>query len=342
MAPMKIPTRVAVCLAVAASAAAVPRAAFAADPKAPAAAAAPGAPALPKPPDAKAEAMAKKLVARAELAVKDSRFDEAIDLYKQAYTLARHPADLLLLGRLEREKAERLFTPGASADTLALAKVVYLEARTNLVEWTKLAPDAPVHAEILIAVDDIDSKLKRLNELLAPKKAGGPAEVRVGRIVVTANMDGASVLLDGVKVGRTPLSLDAVEIGVHTVAVAKLGTSPFTTSLVVEADKTVELAVVLEGLKPIDVPDAGGGDGGDGTGGGAGGLGGAAGGAGGSGAGTPPGGGILGQWWFWTGLGVVLVGVGIAVGYAAAGGVPGLPDGTPLTFTPVRPIFGDR
>jgi hypothetical protein len=339
MAAMRNLARAAVCLAVMAGAAAAPRPAHAADSKAPAAAA----PVAPKPPDAKAEAMAKKLVARAELALKDSRFDEAIDLYKQAYALARHPADLLLLGRLQRERAERLFTPGATADALALAKVGYLEARTNLVEWTKLAPDAPVHAEILIAIDDIDSKLKRVNELLAPKKAGGPAEVRVGRIVVTANMDGASVLLDGVKVGRTPLSLDAVEIGTHTVAVAKLGTSPFTTSVVVEADRTVELSVELEGLKPIDVPSGGDGAGGGGAGGALGGAGG--GGPGGTGAGTgatPAGAGILGRWWFWTGVGVVVVGLGIAVGYAAAGGVPGLPPGPPLTFPGERRIFGDR
>ncbi|HEV8323003.1 MAG TPA: PEGA domain-containing protein, partial [Myxococcota bacterium] len=227
-------------------------------------AAPPGAPAVLPKVDAKAEAMAKKLEARADLALKDSRLDEAIDLYKEAYKLARRSADLLALGRLQYKKAESLFMPGATLEVLARAKLVYLEARASLEEWAKLEPTAPVHAEVLIILDDVAGKLKRVGDLLAPKASAGPAEVRVGRITVTANVEGASVLLDGVKVGKTPLVLEAVEVGDHTVAVAKLGTSPYTTSVVVVAEKTVELTVELEGLKPLAAPDLGGAGGGAG------------------------------------------------------------------------------
>jgi hypothetical protein len=120
--------------------------------------------------------------------------------------------------------------------------------------------------------------------LIAPERL-------VGAIAVLSDVPGATVRLDGVEVGRTPLQapLFDLSVGVHQLEVTREGFSPFAESVPVRFEKTTEVVV----HQPI-VAGAG------------------------AGAGTPGGRGkrIYERWYFWAGVGVVAIAAGVAIGFA--------------------------
>jgi serine/threonine protein kinase len=108
--------------------------------------------------------------------------------------------------------------------------------------------------------------LKPVTEAPAPAAAPAPpppAAATTGGIVVDTQPSGAKVTLDGVDVGVTPLTLDSVAPGKHTVVVAT-DTATVKRAVRVEAGKTVSLDVpVYSGWVsvfspiPLDIAEGG-------------------------------------------------------------------------------------
>jgi hypothetical protein len=82
-----------------------------------------------------------------------------------------------------------------------------------------------------------------------------------GLLVVTANIDGASVLVDGHHVGEAPFEDDHVAAGSHEIRVESEGYVPFVQNIRVRPGRTTELSASLERPPPSlsivsDVPGA--------------------------------------------------------------------------------------
>jgi hypothetical protein len=99
---------------------------------------------------------------------------------------------------------------------------------------------------------------------LAPKDASGV-------LIVKANVEGATVWLDGRPVGQVPVEVSA-EQGDHVLRAERTGFDPATTHAVLAAGERKEVTLSL--ISP------------------------------------PP---ITAKWWFWTGIGVVVVGAAVTV-----------------------------
>lgn len=72
-----------------------------------------------------------------------------------------------------------------------------------------------------------------------------PAAEASGTVVVSANIDGAEVYVDGVFVGNAPATLKLKE-GIHIIEVKKHGYQPFKRELRVLANSEVALRAILE------------------------------------------------------------------------------------------------
>ncbi len=67
----------------------------------------------------------------------------------------------------------------------------------------------------------------------------------IGILSLTSNPSGATVAIDNVKVGTTPLLLDNITAGVHSLTISMMGYEPSTRTITVQKNETTELATVL-------------------------------------------------------------------------------------------------
>jgi hypothetical protein len=86
-------------------------------------------------------------------------------------------------------------------------------------------------------------------ELAVPLEQGQP---RPGRIMVSADREGAFVILDGLSRGRAPITLDRVPPGAHTVRLQAEGAAPFETECVIRFGETCTVEAELR-PEPIAV-----------------------------------------------------------------------------------------
>lgn len=136
---------------------------------------------------------------------------------------------------------------------------------------------------------------KGLVVLLGPTDMPAEANEATGTVQITLFGGGvALVYVDGKLAGRTSVSglKLALPAGPHTVKVVRAGFKDWSGSIAVKAGKTVEQAVTLEAQEPTGPAGA-----------------------------TPA---VVAQplthkWWFWTGIGVVAVGVGVLAAVLAGG-----------------------
>jgi hypothetical protein len=80
-----------------------------------------------------------------------------------------------------------------------------------------------------------------------PRATRPAAEVADGSLVVDSRPAGATVLLDGRRVGVTPLTLSAIAPGSHTVRLEHVGYRTVTTTVEVKAGQRARVAARLEG-----------------------------------------------------------------------------------------------
>jgi hypothetical protein len=113
-------------------------------------------------------------------------------------------------------------------------------------------------------------------------------EGNLARVTVRADQDGATVLLDGVRVGSTPLA-QVLQLGPgsHVVEVRKDGYRDTRLPFDVMAGEARELVLALEPLAPSPQPVS---------------------------DDSAEDGGIVESWWFWTLIGVVVVGGAVTAG----------------------------
>ena len=77
---------------------------------------------------------------------------------------------------------------------------------------------------------------------------------KVGKLNLSAVKEifhGATVMLDGKKVGMLPLEINAVPVGKKSIKITKKGYKPFKTSVQVNLEQTTSIAVKLISLKPV-------------------------------------------------------------------------------------------
>ncbi len=77
-----------------------------------------------------------------------------------------------------------------------------------------------------------------------------PATQKTGLIGITSTPAGATVLLDNVNKGMTPVTLGNVVAGKHTVILQKTGYTDYNTEITVQAGKTSSISAVLVPLPP--------------------------------------------------------------------------------------------
>ena len=84
---------------------------------------------------------------------------------------------------------------------------------------------------------------------LVPISAGGstPAAARDGALVVDSRPAGATVTIDGRPAGVTPLTIDGLAPGDHTVRIERPGYRAVTTTVAVGIGQRARVAVRLEG-----------------------------------------------------------------------------------------------
>jgi hypothetical protein len=86
-----------------------------------------------------------------------------------------------------------------------------------------------------------------------PPKTAKPPRVNLptsGSLVVSANVDGAAVFLDGESVGTAPFANDSLAAGNYAIKVTKDGYRDFVSSVRIRAGKASDLRAALERLPP--------------------------------------------------------------------------------------------
>ena len=157
-----------------------------------------------------------------------------------------------------------------------------------------------------------------LAPLIAQLQSGlPPAPPPPATILVTANVDGASVSIDGVDIGETPVAAEELVEGTHEVMVTRRGYVATRRRVELAPGEQERVDVTLREIGAEAVA--------------------AAGGPAYEGNGDPssewrepePAGDVTGEWWFWTLIGVgaavligVAIGIGVAVGESGGQGDP--------------------
>ena len=172
-----------------------------------------------KPPSA-ADVQANEVKAKADTAMEQGNFAEAHALYKDAYTISPQPALLYNMGRAE----ERLG--------------LYTEALRSLEQFGRSASP------------ELKARVPKLPELLAEVRA------HVALITLKSNVAGARVLLRGKYVATTPVKWALTTTGGKaTVEVSADGYLPYQKELVLEEGKTtpLDVSLVAKGSPPVVV-----------------------------------------------------------------------------------------
>ena len=220
---------------------------------------------------------AKAAFARAEAAERRKDWRTAIDEYQRAYDLAPHP-DVLYniavdLERLEeyrdaathyRRYLDQSEDPADAPRVEAL--IEKLRARPGLVTITtdppgaevaidgKRAGAAPVERRLagthrIEVSGDAGSARREINvEFGEPQTVHVAIAARAGTLVVTSNVPGAEVVIDGEPAGTTPASL-ALPAGSHRVVVRAEGWSSYDRPVEIHAEGTTQMTANL--VRPL-------------------------------------------------------------------------------------------
>ncbi|MFH1435578.1 MAG: PEGA domain-containing protein [Pseudomonadota bacterium] len=79
----------------------------------------------------------------------------------------------------------------------------------------------------------------------------GAAQVGMGSISVSSEPKGASVYLDGMPMGVTPVTIDNIVIGKHFIRLSKLGYQYFGSVLTIKKDETRTLSATLQSIPGV-------------------------------------------------------------------------------------------
>lgn len=144
------------------------------------------------------------------------RFADAAREFEEAYRLS--------------SRAELLYNMGKSYDGPGNDPTRALHAYRRFVAALPTSPDRP----------EVDRRIAVL-------------EQTVGRIEITSNIDGSQVLLDGDKLGATPLLPAVVDVnpGQHKIEVSAEGNQTFRTTVTVEKNQRLQVAAELKSLVKI-------------------------------------------------------------------------------------------
>lgn len=169
---------------------------------------------LASPAAAQSDDLAKGHYMAGQAYYNQARYSEAIREFLEAYRLSPKPALLYNIA----QAYERM------------GKIE--EAVAQLKKYLSAAPDASDRGAV-------EERLKNLQERL--KQTG---------IALSCELPGATVLVDGKEVGKTPLAGPiAVPPGSHAVKVVKEGYEPFSAFVSVNAGQAVQVTARLEALK---------------------------------------------------------------------------------------------
>ncbi len=165
--------------------------------------------------------LAKQLFLQANDLSRDGRFGDAIPLYERAVNLAPD------VGNLYRNLAMALKAVGRCKDAIG-----------HFNRYLELRPDAPdrqqVRDERRACVDQVGS-------------ATGPttAPSLDGRLSLSCNVEGATVRVDGVTMGRTPLNPLVLQPRTYNISVEKAGYELWQQRLPVDSGRDLVVAVTL-------------------------------------------------------------------------------------------------
>ena len=209
---------------------------------------------------------AAELKARADAAMDGGAFADAITSYRASYEISGNPALLYNIGNAYERLGD------------------YPRALAYLEQFSLVAPL------------DLRARVPALATLIASVRA------RLARVFVGCNVPGARVLVRGTWRGTIPLASSVTAMpGLARVEVVADGYRPFTTDVVLSADRETRVEAALVN-RTIFAPVAH--------------------------EGAPrPDGGIATKWWFWTGVGVVVAGgaTALVVALASSHGSGGQP-----------------
>jgi hypothetical protein len=232
-------------------------------------------------PSADDRAEAKKAFKRAEAAEKRKDWRTAIDEYQRAYELAPHPYVLYNIAldyeRLEEFRDAATFyrryldeQPDASDRARVEKLITTLRARPGTVTVTSDTPGAAVlvdgrragspPAEVDLAgahrieIESDGQKVGRdiVVEFGEPQKVHLTLVAKTGALVVTSNVAGADIYVDGELAGHTPTTL-VVPAGTHRLVVAADGWASHERPVDVPAEGMAQVTANL--VRPLGYVD---------------------------------------------------------------------------------------
>lgn len=173
-------------------------------------------------PDADTEA-AKTYSQWALTLYKQARYSEAIAKFEEAYRLKPHPIIFFNIGRCYEQLGD------------------IPRALKNYREYLRLVPEAKDRELVSDAIGNLERRLK---------------EQGVQQITVITDPSSVRVSVDGKYMGLTPMSTE-IKPGTHLLALTKDGYEPIEKSVVLSAEKSMELNLSLKQLavaKPEEKP----------------------------------------------------------------------------------------
>ncbi|MBL8923416.1 MAG: PEGA domain-containing protein [Myxococcaceae bacterium] len=170
------------------------------------------APAAPeKPPDDDTLA-AKKYFQWAQSLYKQARYSEAIAKFEEAYRLKPHPTIFFNIGRCYEQLGD------------------IPRALKNYRDYLRIAPDAKDRELVTDAIANLERRLK---------------EQGVQQLAVLSEPSGARVTVDERYMGLTPLTIE-LKPGNRLIALTKEGFEPIEKNVILSADKSMELNLILK------------------------------------------------------------------------------------------------
>lgn len=156
---------------------------------------------------------AAQLKERADAAMDAHHYDEAVDLYTQAYAADANPAFLYNRGRAHEARSE------------------YADALDDMEKFGQLASP------------DLRARVPKLAELVADLRA------RIAVLEIACNVDGARVIVGGKLIGTTPLPKTRLNAGTTILEVIGVDQIPYQKEIKLEGGVTMHLDVQLQSSK---------------------------------------------------------------------------------------------
>lgn len=167
----------------------------------------------------------------------------------------------------------------------------------------------PIEGQLERDADPTEAAAGLLEQLVPQLPSPPPPDPT---LLVTVNVDGAEVQIDGISIGESPVAPVTVAAGFHEIAVMRAGYSSTRRRTQVAPGDSARVDITMTSLSPEDVAQQNGGAAGTGS----------------DDLYETP---LIEQWWFWALIGggaLIVIGAAIGIGFAAASG------GTQMVDTP--------